>query len=144
MLRGLCLVLLASACFAGGAQAQAVEVPRAYAIPLPPNANPEPQWELGMRYWYSEGSTRFDINSSQRAPILGNPTSTLTYDGIDANSLEFVWAVRNEARTFFNASAPAGVFTLTPPSFLESLPPTKRIVPLEKVATISPVFFCGS
>ena len=108
MLRGLCLVLLASACFAGGAQAQAVEVPRAYAIPLPPNANPEPQWELGMRYWYSEGSTRFDINSSQRAPILGNPTSTLNYDGIDANSLEFVWAVRNEARTFFKGFVGGG------------------------------------
>lgn len=101
MLRRMCLVLLASACLAGGARAQVVDVPRPYAIPLPPNANAEPQWELGLRYWWSEGKTRFDINSSRSSPIYGNPTSTLTYDGIDANALEFVWAVRNEARTFF-------------------------------------------
>lgn len=99
MLRGLCLALLASACIASGAQAQVVEVPRPYPIPLPPS--PEPQWELGMRYWWSEGNTRFDINSSRRNPILGNPTSTLSYDGTGANSLEFVWGVRNETKTFF-------------------------------------------
>jgi len=100
MLRGLCLVVLAMVGFAGGAHAQVVEVPRPYAIPLPPIANPEPQWELGMRYWWSEGSTRFDINSSRRSPIYGDPTSTLTYDGINANSLEFVFSARNETRTF--------------------------------------------
>ncbi|MGH6734841.1 MAG: hypothetical protein ACRECX_02000 [Methyloceanibacter sp.] len=100
MLRGLCLVLLATACIAGGAHAQVYEVPRPYAIPLPPGANAPPQWELGLRYWWSEGSTRFDINSSKKAPLLGNPTSTLTYDGINANALEFVWSARNETRTF--------------------------------------------
>jgi hypothetical protein len=71
-------------------------------------SNPEPQWELGLRYWYSEGSTRFDINSQRQDPFLGNPTSTLTYDGIDANSLEFVFAVRNETRTFFKGFVGGG------------------------------------
>jgi len=108
MLRGLCLMLLAIAGLAGGAHAQVVEVPRPYAIPLPPNANDQPQWELGLRHWYSEGKTRFDVNSSRQAPILGNPTSTLTYDGIDANSLEFVWGVRNESRTFFKGFVGGG------------------------------------
>lgn len=108
MLRGLCLGLLASACIAVGAQAQVVEVPRPYAIPLPPVSNKQPQWELGMRYWYSEGKTRFDINSSRQNRFLGNPTSTLTYDGIDANSLEFVFAVRNETRTFFKGFVGGG------------------------------------
>lgn len=61
-----------------------------------------------MRYWYSEGKTRFDINSQRQSPILGNPTSTLTYDGIDANSLEFVFAVRNETRTFFKGFVGGG------------------------------------
>ena len=42
------------------------------------------------------------------------------------------------------ASAPVGVFTVTPPSFLESLPPTKRSTPLPRVATISPLFLLGS
>ncbi len=108
MLRRVCLMLLASVCIAGGARAQVVEVPRPYAIPLPPMANPEPQWELGLRYWWSEGKTRFDINSSRRSPILGNPTSTLTYDDIGANSLEFVWGVRNETRTFFKGFVGGG------------------------------------
>lgn len=49
MLRRIGLMLLASACIAGPANAQAVDVPRPDAIPLPPNANPspDPQWELG-------------------------------------------------------------------------------------------------
>ncbi len=101
-------MLLATAGLAGGAHAQVVEVPRPYAIPLPPNANDQPQWELGMRYWWSEGSTRFGVNSSRQAPILGNPTSTLSYDDVTANSLEFVWGVRNESRTFFKGFVGGG------------------------------------
>ena len=115
MLRGLCLMLLATACFAGGARAQAVrgpqtyniplppqavQVPRPYAIPLPPNASSEPQWQVGARYWWSEGQTRFDINSSRIQPILGNPTSTLDYDGMNGNAGEFFWSARNETATF--------------------------------------------
>jgi len=71
MLRAFGLMLLAWACMAGGARAQVVDVPKTYPIPLPPNANPEPQWELGMRYWWSEGKTRFDINSTRVNPRLG-------------------------------------------------------------------------
>jgi hypothetical protein len=108
MLRAFGLMLLALAITVGHAQAQVVDVPKTYPIPLPPLSNPEPQWELGLRYWYSEGSTRFDINSQQQNPFLGNPTSTLTYDGIDANSLEFVFAVRNETRTFFKGFVGGG------------------------------------
>lgn len=112
-LRSLGLALLASAGMADAASAQAViekygplqnavDVPRPYAIPLPPNANPRPQWEVGTRYWWSEGSTRFDIDSSRLDPTLyGSPTSTLTYDGVTGNSLEFFMSVRNETDTFF-------------------------------------------
>lgn len=108
MLRAFGLMLLALAITVGHAQAQVVDVPKTYPIPLPPMSNPEPQWELGLRYWYSEGSKRFDINSQLQNPFLGNPTSTLTYDGIDANSLEFVFAVRNETRTFFKGFVGGG------------------------------------
>jgi hypothetical protein len=112
-LRSLGLALLASAGMADAASAQAViekygplqnavDVPRPYAIPLPPNANPRPQWEVGARYWWSEGSTRFDIDSSRLDPTLyGSPNSTLTYDGVTGNSLEFFMSVRNETDTFF-------------------------------------------
>jgi hypothetical protein len=90
----------------GGAQAQVVEP--TYAVPPPPSASPEPQWELGGRYWWSEGKTRFDINSHRRNPILGNPTSTLTYDGMDGNAGEFFWSVRNETKTFAKGIFGAG------------------------------------
>jgi hypothetical protein len=123
MLRGLCLLLLATACFAGGASAQAVrapriydippppavQVPRAYPIPLPPNASPnKPQWQIGARYWWSEGQTRSDLNSSKNTPILGNPTSTLDYDGMTGNAGEFFWSARNETATFAKGIIGAG------------------------------------
>jgi len=103
MLRRFSLMLLASACLAAPGHAQTVDVPRPYAIPLPPNSNPspDPQWELGVRYWWSEGQTEFNINSTRVNPIFGNPTSVLDYDGLTANSLEFVWAVRSETDTVF-------------------------------------------
>jgi hypothetical protein len=106
MLRAFSVVLLATACIAGAAHAQVVEVPRPYAIPLPPTA--EPNWEIGGRYWWSEGSTRFDINSSKINPIFGNPTSTLTYDDINGNAGEFFWSVRNETDTFAKGFIGAG------------------------------------
>lgn len=54
-----------------------------------------------MRYWWSEGSTRFDIDSTRLSPAYGSPTSTLIYDGVNVNSFEFFFAVRNETQTFF-------------------------------------------
>jgi len=98
MLRRFSLALLAVACLGGHAQAQTWEVPRAYAIPLPPMS--EPRWELGGRFWASEGTTRFDINSSKFDPTLGNPTSVLKYEDMDAYSGEFFWYARNETNTF--------------------------------------------
>ncbi|MEM7400106.1 MAG: hypothetical protein AAGF48_01780 [Pseudomonadota bacterium] len=118
--RSLGLALLASAGLANAANAQAVnetygplenavEVPRPYAIPLPPNANARPQWEVGTRYWWSEGSTRFDIDSARLAPdFYGSPTSTLTYDGVTGNALEFFMSTRNESGTFFKGFVGGG------------------------------------
>jgi len=65
-------------------------VPKTYPIPLPPLSNAQPQWELGMRYWYSEGN------------------STLTSEDLDANALEFVFAVRNETHTVFKGFVGGG------------------------------------
>jgi hypothetical protein len=98
MLRRFGLALLAIASVAGGARAQSVDVPKPYAIPLPPMS--EPRWELGARFWASEGKTRFDINSSKSNPRLGNPTSVLSYDDMEAYSGEFTWYARNETNTF--------------------------------------------
>jgi hypothetical protein len=57
MLKHLALAMLATACISGAARAETWEVPRPYAIPLPPLS--EPRWEVGLRYWWSEGSTSF-------------------------------------------------------------------------------------
>lgn len=91
-------LVLAATAWPAGAQ-QAITVPNTYPIPLPPSG--EPNFEVGLRYWQSEGSTRFSINSSELDPTLGNPTSVLTYDGVDGFSGEFFWFARNEVDTFF-------------------------------------------
>lgn len=44
--------------------------------------------EIGVRYWISTGSTTSSHDASGFDPILGNPTSTLTYDNLGANTLE--------------------------------------------------------
>lgn len=109
MRRSLILAALVASCIASGARAQSVEVPRPYAIPLPPGS--EPRWELGARFWASEGKTDFNINSSRSDPQLGNPTSVLTYDNIEAYTGEFFWNVRNEYNTFFKGFVGGGGIT---------------------------------
>jgi hypothetical protein len=45
-------------------------------------------WEVGVRYWRSSGEAKWSHNSQIADPSVGNPTSILDYDGIDANVLE--------------------------------------------------------
>lgn len=75
-------------------------------IPLPPVS--EPSFELGGRYWWSEGNTHFAINSSKLSPNLGNPTSTLNYDNLIGNAGELTWRARNETDTFAKGLVGAG------------------------------------
>ena len=100
MRTGLVLAACAVAFIGTGAsaRAQTVQVPNAYAIPLPPML--EPRFELGVRYWQSVGKTHFSINSSRQDPALGNPTSVLKYDDMDGYSGEFFWSAQNETNTF--------------------------------------------
>jgi hypothetical protein len=86
------LAVIAGLASASAAQAQVFE------IPPPPML--EPQYELGARYWQSVGKTRFSFNSSRQDPALGNPTSVLSYDDMDAFSGEFFWYARNDYNTF--------------------------------------------
>ncbi len=46
------------------------------------------QWELGTRYWYSEGTTTRSHNAQGLVPSLGNPTSVLAYEDLAAHALE--------------------------------------------------------
>ena len=106
MLRRSVLAGLALMSMASGALAQSVDYPKPYAIPLPPMS--EPRWELGGRFWASEGKTKFDFNSSRVDPTLGNPTSILDYDNIDGYSGEVFWNIRNESNTFAKGLFGAG------------------------------------
>ena len=111
MRSGFVLAALLAMCIASGARAQTVEVPRTYNIPRPPTVEvpapyaiplpptTEPNWELGARYWWSEGKTGFNFTSQKFDPLLGNPTSKLTYDGMHGNSAEFFFRARTKAAT---------------------------------------------
>ena len=64
------------------------------------HAFPEaPAGEIGLRYWVSSGESK----RSNAAPGRGDPSSVLTYDNLDANSLELLgrlgrtWFVKGNA-----------------------------------------------
>ena len=44
--------------------------------------------ELGVRYWLSTGENKHAHSAQGVAPSLGNPTSVLLYENLDANALE--------------------------------------------------------
>ena len=57
----------------------------------PPAEIPRPAYqrgELGVRYWLSTGETKHAHNAQGVVPSLGNPTSVLHYENLDAHSLE--------------------------------------------------------
>ena len=56
-----------------------------------PVAAAERGFEFGTRYWLSSGENRFAHNAQGADPTLGNPTSVLTYDELDARALELHW-----------------------------------------------------
>jgi len=52
---------------------------------------PAARGELGVRYWLSTGETKRSHNAQGLDPTLGNPTSVLLYENLDANVLELFW-----------------------------------------------------
>ncbi len=106
MSKRLAAALLTATCLASGAHAGPWDAPPSepWAVPQP-NLIPmpgmiEPQWELGARYWWSEGKTKFGVNANKVNPALGIPNSTLTYDKVEGNAAEFVFRGRTESDIF--------------------------------------------
>jgi len=54
----------------------------------PPASPPLDRAELGVRYWLSTGETKHSHNAQGTFPSLGNPTSVLLYENLDAHVLE--------------------------------------------------------
>ena len=64
--------------------------------------------ELGVRYWLSTGETKHSHNAQGVVPSLGNPTSTLTYENLDANSLELFGRTRFAQNWFLKGMVGVG------------------------------------
>ncbi|HTG96873.1 MAG TPA: hypothetical protein VL982_05450 [Burkholderiales bacterium] len=56
--------------------------------PAPPASPPLDRAELGVRYWLSTGENKHAHNAQGAVPSLGNPTSVLLYENLDAHVLE--------------------------------------------------------
>jgi len=67
------------------------------ALAISPAAIAQEEWpiarrgDLGVRYWLSTGETKRSHNAQGVDPTLGNPTSVLLYENLDANVLELFW-----------------------------------------------------
>jgi len=67
------------------------------ALAISPAAIAQDEWpiarrgDLGVRYWLSTGETKRSHNAQGIDPTLGNPTSVLLYENLDANVLELFW-----------------------------------------------------
>lgn len=57
--------------------------------------------ELGTRFWLSSGENHFAHNAQAANPTFGNPTSVLTYDGLDARGFEIHWRAAFSPTWFF-------------------------------------------
>jgi hypothetical protein len=49
---------------------------------------PAQRGELGVRWWVTTGETKVSHNAQGLDPTLGNPTSVLVYENLDANTVE--------------------------------------------------------
>lgn len=64
------------------------------ALAISPAAAAQEEWpgarrgDLGVRWWVSTGETKLSHNAQVLDPTLGNPTSVLVYENLDANILE--------------------------------------------------------
>ena len=79
--------LIIALALSSGALAQ--DTPPPQVAPPPQDAPPAfNRGELGLRYWLSTGETKHAHNAQGAVPSLGNPTSVLLYENLDANALE--------------------------------------------------------
>lgn len=63
--------------------------------PMPAQTNSEITYEVGLSAWLSEGRTKWDHDASGIDPLLGNPTSELTYKDVVSHVLEFQGKVQH-------------------------------------------------
>lgn len=77
--------------------------------------------ELGLSSWISQGETTWNHDASRVDPLLGNPTSKLTYKDVGTNVIEFSGKMKFARRWFVRANygtAAIGGGRLTDDDFL--------------------------
>jgi len=94
-------VLVVALAFSSGALAQDPAPPPDFAAPLD-------RAELGIRYWLSTGENKHAHNAQGLVPSLGNPTSVLLYENLDANVLEIFGRQRFAERWFLKGTLGIG------------------------------------
>lgn len=67
--------------------------------------------ELGLRYWLSTGENKHAHNAQGVVPSLGNPTSVLLYENLDAHVLEVFGRQRFAGVWFYKGTLGLGVIT---------------------------------
>jgi len=73
------------------------------------HAFPEaPRGELGIRYWLSSGESKRSHDARAASPTVGNPSTVLTYENLDANSVELLARVRIGQTLFLKGNAGVG------------------------------------
>ena len=73
-----------------------------------PAEGPSSGLEVGVRYWVGSGSTTRSHDASSFSPLALNPTSTLTYSDLDANTLELYARKRFGERWFAKGNLGVG------------------------------------
>ncbi|HEU5176002.1 MAG TPA: omptin family outer membrane protease [Burkholderiales bacterium] len=67
--------------------------------------------ELGLRYWLSTGENKHAHNAQGLVPSLGNPTSVLLYENLDAHVLEVFGRQRFARDWFYKGTLGVGIIT---------------------------------
>jgi hypothetical protein len=67
--------------------------------------------ELGARYWYSQSKTTRSHNGQVLFPSLGNPTSVLAYEDLNAHAVELYGRRSLGERWFIKGNAGLGTIT---------------------------------
>ncbi|MDH3377694.1 MAG: hypothetical protein OEQ39_12150 [Gammaproteobacteria bacterium] len=83
------------------------------ALSLPATASEvapssEKNYQIGVSTWLSEGRTQWNHDASAFDPLLGNPTSKLTYRSVESVILELSGRVELPQRFFIEAAYGAG------------------------------------
>jgi hypothetical protein len=124
--RRIASLFLSFHCVAGGALAQ--EEPRGL--------------EIGVRYWISSGQTRSSHDASGADPILGNPTSTLTYDKLGAHTAELYVRKGLGERWFVKGNA--GIGTITHGRLIDQDFATSQILVFETTSGLNGKLYYGT